>query len=128
MIRLSLQTEPYWLDLVGGARVRVKPLTMTIYQAALMSARKAANPVPLPGQEPPSIDAVLRDAVFKAEFALALGRYGIDGWEGIVSPDGTAADVTPENIEALLCIPAIGSQFLDQYSASVAQVVAEGNA
>ncbi len=38
MLKLNLKREPYWLDLVQGVRIKVKPATT----ALVMAARQAA--------------------------------------------------------------------------------------
>ncbi len=124
MIRLTLQTEPYWIDVVGGARVRVKPLDMTLYQAALSGARTKAGPL-IAGAS----DDAMREAIYKGLFALELAQYGIVEWEGVSTADGeTAAEVTPANVETFIRIPAVGSDFLKQYTLSTLTVASEGNA
>ncbi|MBL6853707.1 MAG: hypothetical protein ISS15_05345 [Alphaproteobacteria bacterium] len=125
MIRLSLKTEPFWLDLPAGVRVQVKPLDMTIYDAAIAEARKSLPPL---SQNDEDTDISLRTAIFNSRFAIALGNYGIVGWEGVGSEDGSPAPVDAVHVEAFMRVPAIGSSFLRLYSASAAAVVAAGNA
>ncbi len=136
MIRLALASEPYWLaDLPGGVRVRVRPLDMPVYQAALGATREfmreqAAKPVV--ENEAPEIDLTdknFRDAMFKARFAFELARYGIIEWEGVLPPTGNEpAEVNPDNIARFVRIAALGSEFYEKYSASILLLVAEGNA
>lgn len=129
MIRLSLNPEKQWIDLPGGARVLVKPLDMPIYTAALTSARKATVATfPPVAEDEDDPDKEIRTATFSASFAVALGKYGIEQWEGIVDKDGNAAEVNEENIVALLRTPVIGSMFMEKYSSSTAAVIVEGNA
>jgi hypothetical protein len=140
MIRLSLPTENYPLNLPGGVTVTVRPCTMTVYQAALGAARSAllsavtdasigdgttvANDGSFEGG-----DANFRRAFVQAAFAKELAHYGIVDWNGVKDADGTTdAQVTPENISALVSIPTIGSSFLDQYTTANVLMAAEGNA
>jgi len=92
MLRLSApRHEPYWLDLVPGVRVKVRPVTV----AAIIAARQAAAE---------AIRSAADDGVFvgSAAFTRSLARWGILEWEGIGDAAGTPIDPTPDNIDALL--------------------------
>lgn len=91
MLKLNSATSaPFWIDITGGARVQVKPVTV----AAIIAARQAAAD---------AIKANGEDAAFGiAAFTRSLARSGIVAWEGIGDADGKPVDPSPDNIEALL--------------------------
>ena len=39
MLKLNLKREPYWLDLVQGVRIKVKPATTALVMAAGSASR-----------------------------------------------------------------------------------------
>lgn len=91
MLKLSQpNATPFWIDVAGGARVQVKPVTV----AAIIAARQAAAD---------AIKANGEDAAFGiAAFTRSLARSGIVAWEGIGDADGKPVDPSPDNIDALL--------------------------
>jgi hypothetical protein len=91
MLKLAAaKTEPYWLDLFAGARVKMKPITV----AAIIAARAAAADA----MKAPGADVALGSAAF----TRSLARWGITEWDGIGNVDGKPVDPTPDNIDALL--------------------------
>jgi hypothetical protein len=46
MIRLDLKREPYWLDLVPGERVHVRPCTTALIMAARAAVARGADGAP----------------------------------------------------------------------------------
>ncbi|KQP99909.1 hypothetical protein ASF59_10975 [Methylobacterium sp. Leaf121] len=93
MIKLSLAaSEPNWLDLLPGVRVKVRPITV----ASMLIAREAVSKV--------YRDEDQTDANARASMALVreLARRGIVEWEGVGTADGEPAPVTAETIDALL--------------------------
>lgn len=91
MLKLQApQRDPYWLDLAGGARLQMKPVTV----AAIIAARSAAA------------EAMKADgadvATGSAAFTRSLARWGIVGWEGIGDAAGKPVDPSPDTIDALL--------------------------
>ena len=92
MLRLSaLRRDPYWLDLIAGVRVKVKPITV----AAIIAARQAAADAAKDGGD----DMIYNSS---AAFTARMARWGVLDWEGVGDADGKPADVTPENVDALL--------------------------
>jgi len=90
MLRLDLTTEPRWLDLGHGVRLRLAPLT-----TALMVATRSD----------PAVEAVPGEASDEERavaFAKALARRAVLAWEGIGDADGHSIDPCPEAIDALL--------------------------
>lgn len=92
MIRLNLSTEPRWVDLLPGLRLKVTPVTT----AVMASARADAS---LDGLDPEASKEVLAVAM-----AQAVARRVVTEWEGVGGEDGEPLPVTPEGIDALLDI------------------------
>jgi hypothetical protein len=83
--------EPFWLDLLPGARVRFRPISV----AAMLIARTAAGDVLKRGGDQATIEA-------GAAFTRALARSGIVQWEGIGDEKGDIVVPTPDRIDQLL--------------------------
>lgn len=133
MIRLSLPKEPYWIDLVAGARVKVTPLSMGIYQAARtrswIEAEKESGAVRgTDGKFADDTDFPLLNGLFNGCLAQNLARYGVIEIEGVQDADGAPATFTPDTAAELMLIPVIGGKFLTEYTNSLTAVIAEGNA
>jgi hypothetical protein len=95
MLKLSVDREPFWLDVVSGVRIRLRPVSV----AAILAARAAAADVLRAGGE---------NVETRAGFAFtrALARSGIIEWEGIGDKDGNPIAPSPEAIDAALeCWP-----------------------
>jgi hypothetical protein len=93
MIRLDLKREPRWLDLDHGVRVHVRPCTT----ALMMAARAEAH-----GSSAPSQNETQAAGERTAALVKALGRLGIQDWEGVGDADGEPVPLTPEGVDALL--------------------------
>jgi hypothetical protein len=92
MLKLaSTQREPYWIDLLSGVRVKVRPVTV----AAIIAARQAAAEAMKDSGE---------NAVFvgSAAFTRSIARWGFLEWTGVGDADGSPVEPTPETIDALL--------------------------
>ena len=94
MLKLNpTMTEPTWLDLLPGVRVRLKPKTV----AMILIAREAAVQVYRENNA-----AEIKDAEVGTLAAIAMtsayARVRIEGWEGIGDEAGEPLPVTPENI------------------------------
>lgn len=93
MLKLGAQKrEPYWLDLIPGVRVKVRPIT----NAAIIAARHAAADAM---KEVPESDRV---ALASAAFTRSIALWGISDWEGVGDADGKPIASTPANIDASL--------------------------
>lgn len=93
MIKLSTSAaEPFWLDLLPGVRVKVRPITV----ASMLVAREAVGKVYRKEDQ--------TDANVRASIALVheLAHRGIVEWEGVGTAEGAPAAVTTETIDALL--------------------------
>ena len=138
MIRLTLPTEPYWIDPRPGLRLKVKPLTTAVYGAARSrGAAKAAElrahrdaVVAAGGQVeglPDLDDPHMRQGLLDQLLAESLARYAIVAWEG-VGEEGAPAEVTPANLEALARLAGVAYDFVNAYLMPLAEAAAEGNA
>ncbi len=92
MIRLNLSSEPRWLDLGGGLRLQVAPVTTAIMAAARSDIAASDMPEDLPQE------------ALAVTMAKAVARRVILNWEGVGDADGNPLPVTPEGIDALLDI------------------------
>lgn len=125
-------TEPFWLDLLPGVRVQVRPLTIAAMIAARQRAsealRAAASRVaaggggPEPGSaagakeaaagsagEPvatSNVDPEAQDPVTVVQVAIvrAVARSGILAWEGVGDAEGGPIDPTPAAIDDFVSI------------------------
>lgn len=86
-------TEPRWLDILDGVRIRVKPVTV----AAILVARQAAADV---------LKAAGTEATIEAgiAFTRSLALQSIEEWEGVGDANGKVVDPDAETIGALLDI------------------------
>lgn len=137
MITLVLPKEPYWLDLVLGIRVQVRP------HNTLQDTRARAYAKHIAGFEPDELvaigidpdlaenvrsdDPATREAANEYLYVLALGQVGILAWEDVQDEQGEEAPVEEITVNQLLGIPAMAADFVAQYMAQYNQVVAEKN-
>lgn len=91
MLKLALDREPVWLDLLPGVRVQFRPVTV----AAILVARSKAAEVLRAGGE----DAMVKAGI---AFTRALAHSGIAAWTGVGDAAGQPVDPTAENIDAAL--------------------------
>lgn len=129
MLKLNIQTEPYWLELGLGVRVKVRPCTSPIFYAARAFMNKRLTEI---GEEYrkrkeigasvddlPQVDNTeIREALAEEYLARGLARAAIVDWEGILEADGDAtAPVTPEKIDELMTgFWSIAASFSQQYT------------
>ena len=116
MLRLSLASEPEWLDLGHGVRVRVLPCT-----SGVMAAARGSD----------AVEALVAAGASEAELALALAK-GIAGialldWEGVGDADGNPIPVSPEAASALMDVWPLFEAFQARYVATGLLLDAEKN-
>ena len=139
MIRLSIPKEPYWLDLVHGVRVKVRPLTTAVYEASKIRgyrmARKVAEEhaeVTAAGGDVTGLPDISDDdaaaGLSQLLFAQGLAGSAIIEWEGVLDADGSPAPVTETTVGDLMLIHRMAEEFVIKYTAVHDQVLAEGNA
>ena len=113
MLKLSINKEPYWIELGVGVRLKVRPCTSPVFYAAraYMNDRLAklgeeyrrrkevgASLAELPEVENP----LVREGLAEEYLNLGLARAAILEWEGVLEADeDKPAPVTPEKIEEL---------------------------
>lgn len=93
MIKLQLNKEPYWLELLEGVRVFVRPATSALIMAARNRALKE--------------DGVDRGAALIKHLGLAA----IMDWEGVGDQEDNKAEVTEAGVAALLDLWPISEAF-----------------
>jgi hypothetical protein len=113
MLLLEIPTEPFWVDCPHGVKLLCRPLTTVLNYAAVERAgrrlreMKAAAP-----NDPRVMDPDLAEGTLHAESLRALGELLIEAWEGVGDAEGAAAaPVTPDNVRALLSLPAVAAAF-----------------
>lgn len=129
MLKLNIQTEPYWLELGLGVRVKVRPCTSPIFYAAraFMNKRlteigeeyRKRKEIGVSVDDLPQVDNVeIREALAEEYLARGLARAAIVDWEGILEADGdNIAPVTPEKIDELMTgFWSIAASFSQQYT------------
>ena len=116
MIRLNLSTEPRWVDLLPGLRLKVGPVTTAVMAAARSDA---------------SLDGLDADGpkeVLAVAMAQAVARRVVTDWEGVGDDDGAPLPVTPEGIDALLNIWPVFESFQEKVLGPYLVLDAEKNA
>src|SRR5574344_307134 len=128
MLKLKIQTEPYWLELGSGVKVKVKPGNSAVfYEAkAFMNARvadmakryKEAKDDGITTDIPPNLeDAKKREAFADQNLILGLARAGIIEWDGVLEAESDEkAPLTPAKVEELFTnFWIIAENFRQQY-------------
>ena len=127
MLKLNLKTEPYWIDLPGTVRVKVKPVSTALMSAAQASATAAYNAL-IERNETDVDDDALRKGLTESLLVKALGKFAIIEWENVFKADGEApAELNDANVEQLLDFWVIADEFLKRYVSQIALVQSEGN-
>ena len=121
MLRLSLSTEPRWLDLGHGVRLLVEPLTTAIMLAARSDPTIVAAAA-VEGDAAHSGDDLARIV------AKAVARIVVKDWDGVGDEDGKPLPLTPDGIDALLELWPIFEAFQTKYIAGALILDAEKNA
>lgn len=140
MFSLDLPTQPYWLALPNGVRVKVRPLTGMVVAAAQNAAQKEAARIMLDRVERIAAgaptdglldldDESLKAGFIQVELARGLARYGMLEWDGVGTADGSdAAPFSTSGAERLATHPQMMEAFLAAYFTPVGRLDAEGNA
>lgn len=133
MLKLNLNPEPFWLEIGGGVRVKVPPLDTAILRAVEYTAWQAYSALKVTatgGDDAATIDA---GQVARLEGAFALARVralagAIIAWEGVTDEAGSPLIIAPNALDAFASHPMAGPVFARAYDATVAPLLAEGNA
>lgn len=126
-IRLGLPREPQWIDLGHGVRIKTRPLTTAIFEAAKASAARqvsslfdSAEEVEDHGGEIEGLPDLStedgRAGYGNFLFGQALARVAIMEWEGVLDADDEPAKVTPELIDEVMSWHTLCDNFVRQYS------------
>lgn len=94
MIRLIDLTQPVWVNLGQGVRVRCHPFTSALMLAVRADYRREIGA--LQDEEQP----VLEDLGMR--FNLAVARRAIFDWDGVGGEDGEPLACTPDGVAALM--------------------------
>jgi hypothetical protein len=85
--------EPFWLDLLPGVRVQVRPVSV----AAMLLARAAAAEVLKEKGDGNAATIAAGEA-----FTRSLAGSGILAWDGVGDAEGAVVEPSPERIDQLL--------------------------
>lgn len=113
MIRIGVMVAPTWIDLVGTARVLVRPHSAVVKAQAM---------------EDPALQALAEDAaaaVRSAAFIEAIARAGVLDWEGFGDADGVPVPFDPDLIGAVLAVDEVRDAFLTKYVTGFLRLDAE---
>ncbi|MFP1646513.1 hypothetical protein [Pontitalea aquivivens] len=122
MLRLTLSTEPRWLDLGHGVRLLVEPLTTAIMLAA------RSDPAILAATAATENDAAQSNDDLARIVAKAVARIVVKDWDGVGDEDDKPLSLTPEGLDALLELWPIFEAFQTRYIAGALILDAEKNA
>lgn len=139
MIRLGkIPTEPFWLDLLGGLRVQVRPLDTRLGAAcdaeitkrigASREAFDAAKQTGAPWSGIDWNDENARAGELRYMRACVYAEFGIVAWEGVYPVEGDEpAPVSPATIAELMRLNAFAQNFLTNYLGALEMKAMEGN-
>lgn len=138
MIKLGMPKEPYWIDLAHGVRVRVRPLTTAMYEAARAKALRRVREIVderraieeaggrvegLPDLADPDQAAGFSQFVF----AQGLAQAAVFEWEGVLAADGSApAAVADDTVAELMMVHRLAEEFVVRYTATHERLILEG--
>lgn len=111
MVRLNLNQQPEWYELLPGLRLKLAPATSSVLGASQEDPelRQLAQAV----AESP--DTASLEAQFTVDMAKAILRRTVIEWEGVEGEDGEPAPVTAAYIDALVDHPAVFNPLMEKY-------------
>jgi len=141
MLKLNLQKEPYWIDLPAGVKIKVRPLTSAIMNAAQSSVVKQITNIrkrleskdesqtPLFEDLPNLDDEQIRFGLSESLLVKEIGKLAVIEWQGVMQPDSEIpAEVNEKTISELLDIWFVAQAFWKKYTDKLEELVFEGNA
>ena len=139
MLRLKIQTDPYWLELGYGVKIKVKPCTSAVfYEAkAYMNSKLAELAKEYKANKDAGLDVsedienpVKREALADKFLLVGLGVAGILEWDGVMEADeDKPAPLTESKIDELFSnFWAVAENFHHQYCGLQEILAAEKNA
>jgi hypothetical protein len=138
MLRLAQPTEPFWLDMGGGVRFKVRPPSLALMETARAASKRKLEELRTHQAElrtagatvsgmPDLTDPDVFSGQFSQRLAQTIAVFAIVEWEGVATAEGAPAPLTPANVEAAMSIDQVGRGFLGLYLTSIETLVAEGN-
>lgn len=103
MLHLNLSREPYWLDLITGVRVKVRPCTTALFAAA--NALPEMHGLPMDFSDEQRFSAMVS----------ALAKVAIIEWDGVGDESGQNLEPTKPAIGALLDMLLVNQAFAALY-------------
>ncbi|MHC8493433.1 hypothetical protein ACTU44_12070 [Thalassospira sp. SM2505] len=142
MLKLSMPTEPYWMDLPLDVRLRVRPCTTPIIEFATSKAirviadiEKGISDLRMVGHDAESLRKEIQDPDYRAGimqfvYAQKLALAAVIEWDGagVMTDAGDVAPVTEDHMRDVMLHPSIARTFVAKYTEPVRAVEAEGNA
>lgn len=142
MLKLSMPTEPYWIDLPLDVRFRVRPCTTPIIEFATAKAirviadiEKGISDLRMVGHDAESLRKEILDPDYRAGimqfvYAQKLALAAVIEWDGagVMTDAGDVAPVTEDHMRDVMLHPSIARTFVAKYTEPVRAVEAEGNA
>jgi hypothetical protein len=122
-VRLRAAGTPRWLDLPHGVRVQVRPVTSAVVAAAQSAGRRRLSAL----SEEERADADWLAGLAFATTVAEIARLSILAWEGVQDDAGAPAPVTAEAVEALMQQDDLAFAFWVAATATLHEVVTEGN-
>lgn len=113
MITLNLKREPYWIDLLEGVRLFVRPATTAIIMAARAGVLK---------------ENIENDVERASALIRHLGRLAVLEWQGVGDADSNPASVTHETVDALFDLWPVSEAFERLYLTPALLLEQEKNA
>lgn len=125
MLTLDVPTGPRWLDLPEGVRVRIRPVTTAVIEAA----RAAADRGMAEARQAEGEIALDREVGLRMALLIeGLAQHAIIDWEGVADAAGQALPVSPAAITQMMTQHYhIAAAFWVQATAPASEVAAEGN-
>lgn len=103
MIRIGVMVAPTWINLVGAARVLVRPHSAVVKAHAM---------------DDPALQALGDDAasaVRSAAFIEAIARAAVLDWDGFGNAEGAPVPFDPDLIGAVLAVDDLRDAFVVKY-------------
>ena len=127
MLKLNLKTEPYWLDLPGNVRIKVKPVSTAIMSAAQAMAMEAYKTASDSGELENQREGMKR-GISESLLVKALAKLAITEWEGVLEANAEKlAEVNERNITDLMDIWLVAQDFFKAYVTQITLLESEGN-
>ena len=142
MLRLDIPTEPTWLTLRCGLRLRCLPLDTALLSSARSRAARRMYELTQERQDieaaggrveglPDFSDPDRFSGQLKFLMALALAEFGVVDWDtsacAVVGPDGEQLAFAPAHIPKLMRHGTVAEDFVERYTAPYERLEQEKN-